>query len=174
LPLTVAAYVMRPIEARDAQFIIDLHAAQHVRELLVGPTLELLQRGIAASAADQWIVLDGDERVGMIIYARLEPWLFEIRRMIALHEGRGIGSFALAFALDDIFEMHKAHRAYLEVHAKNMRARALYQRFGFRYEGAYRNGAVNPLTGAYEDLCIYGLLEDSFRSKKTTRRQSQR
>jgi len=165
---------MRPIEARDAQFIVDLHAAPHVREVLIGPTLELLQRGIAASAADQWIVLDGDERVGMIIYARLEPWLFEIRRMIALYEGRGIGSFALAFALDDIFEMDKANRAYLEVHAKNMRARALYQRFGFRYEGAYRDGAVNPLTGAYEDLCIYGLLEDSFRARKATRRQPQR
>ncbi len=165
---------MRPIEARDAQFIIDLHAAPHVREVLVGPTFEQVERGIAAAPADQWIVLEGDDRVGMIMYARLEPWLFEIRRMIALHQSRGIGAFALSFALDDIFETHRAHRAYLEVHAKNMRARALYQRFGFRYEGAYRDGAVNPLTGAYEDLCIYGLLEDSFRAKKATRHRPRR
>jgi hypothetical protein len=38
---------MRPIEARDAQFIIDLHAAPHARELLIGPTFEQVERGIA-------------------------------------------------------------------------------------------------------------------------------
>ena len=145
-----------------------LHSVRHARDLLIGPTEEEIKKSIERSTAGQFIVLAGDERVGMLMLAELEPWLYEIRRMISLHEGRGIGTYALTWAMGHIFEERHAHRAYLEVHARNVRARSLYERCGFLCEGTYRDGARNPQTGAYEDLCIYGLLEGEYRRRLTT------
>jgi diamine N-acetyltransferase len=64
-----------------------------------------------------------------------------------------------------MFDEQSAHRAFLEVYAHNTRARKLYERFGFTYEGTYRDGARNPRTGRYEDLCIYGLLDNEYKQQ---------
>jgi RimJ/RimL family protein N-acetyltransferase len=156
---------MRRAEPTDAQFIVDLHRLPHVRDLLDAPTFELVQRSLTASRDETHIVVKGDEAAGMIVFAELAPWLFEIRRMIAARPGVGVGSFALAWTLDRIFVQRPAHRAYLEVHARNHGARRLYERCGFLYEGTYRDGARNPTSGAFEDLCIYGMLADEYRAK---------
>jgi RimJ/RimL family protein N-acetyltransferase len=153
---------IRPIAAGEGAFIVELHALPHVRDLLIPPTRDQVEEGIRRGSAEQWIVVDGDERVGMVVFAFIEPWLVEVRRMIAKRPGTGVGWFLLKRVAAHAFG-RDAHRLYLEVHAKNTRARALYERFGFVYEGTYRDGAKNPLTGDYEDLCIYGMLEREYR-----------
>ena len=101
----------------------------------------------------------------MVGFEEVLPWLYEIRIVLSKYPGRGIGTFAFEAALEGIFTQHHAHRAYLEVQERNGAARRIYERSGFTYEGTYRHGARNPQTGVYEDLCIYGMLEDEYRTR---------
>jgi RimJ/RimL family protein N-acetyltransferase len=166
LSLKAGSYISRAAQRDDVEFILALHRLPHVRDVLNVPTIEQAERSIATGSAQQLIILEGEERVGMLMYAQVEPWLFEIRLMISKHPGRGIGTFAFESALERIFEQHRAHRAYLEVHASNAVARRLYEHGGFTYEGAYRHGARHAETGAFEDLCVYAMLEDEYRARK--------
>jgi RimJ/RimL family protein N-acetyltransferase len=162
----MSRYAMRPIGPSDAAFIVELHSSAHARDFFPVAKLEWVEHRLADRDVEHWIVYEGDERVGMVAFARIQPWLFEIRIMPSKHQRRGIGTFAFEAALERIFVHHRAHKAYLEVHARNALARRLYERRGFTYEGTYRDGAVNPQTGAYEDLCIYGMLEDEYRDRR--------
>lgn len=164
---------MRPMDPGDVGFVVDLHRQPHVRDLLFAPKAEHVQRALANSSVEHHIVLDVETPVGLLILAQVVPaWLFEIRHMISKHESRGIGSFAMAWALERIFENGRAHRVYLEVHARNVRARTLYERFGFALEGTYRDGAQNPISKAYEDLCFYGMLEQDYRHHREPAQRS--
>ena len=165
LSLSTGRYLSRAAQPSDAAFIVALHRLPHVHDVLDAPTIEQVERSIAAGAAEQLIILDGEEPVGFLMYAKVQPWLFEIRLMMSKHPGRGIGTFAFEAALERIFKHHRAHRAYLEVHASNAIARRLYERSGFRYEGAHRDGARRDESGGFEDLCVYGMLEDEYRAK---------
>ena len=160
---------VRPARTGEALVIVELHAPEHVSRILEMPPVDGVARGLRNPSLEHHLIFDNTEPVGFVLLARVAPWLYEIRHMVAKHEARGIGSFALRWALERIFDEHGAHRAYLEVHAGNVRARSLYERFGFVYEGAWREGARNPITGGYEDLCIYGLLETEYREMRRGR-----
>jgi len=160
------AYTIRPAQSSDAAFLVELHELPHAREYFAVPQVEQVERRIEGSDTEHWIVLKDDECVGMVGFGEVTPWLFEIRIMLSKRQGRGVGSFAFEATLERIFEHHRAHRAYLEVHARNTIARRLYERCGFTQEGIFRHGARNPETGAFEDLCAYGMLEDEYRSRR--------
>ncbi|MBV8667727.1 MAG: GNAT family N-acetyltransferase, partial [Candidatus Eremiobacteraeota bacterium] len=99
---------------------------------------------------------------------QIEPWLYEIRRVVSLREGLGVASFALAWTLEHLFRQRAAHRVYLEVTARNKRARRIYERHGFVLEGTYRDGYSNPTNGQFEDLCVYGLLAPEYEASSVT------
>ncbi|MBV8596330.1 MAG: hypothetical protein JOZ50_08770 [Candidatus Eremiobacteraeota bacterium] len=65
------------------------------------------------------------EVVGFIMFAQVEPWLYEIRTVVSLREGLGVASFALAWTLEHLFRQRAAHRVYLEV-LRAINARAAY------------------------------------------------
>jgi Acetyltransferase (GNAT) family len=71
--------------------------------------------------------------------------------------GRGGGRFALGYALWRAFEDLKVNRVYLEVVAKNVRARKLYERAGFRAEGFFRDG-YRADDGTFHDMVPYAML----------------
>lgn len=136
--------------------------------MLGAPTAEQIETSLRNPDAERFLILDGKTRAGLVALAQVDPpWLFEIRRVVSSYEHRGIGLFACRWTMRYIFEQRHAHRAYLEVHAKNIRARSLYEYCGFKYEGTYRDGARNSVTGKFEDLCVYGLLEDGYRTSST-------
>lgn len=71
---------------------------------------------------------------------------------MAVHDafaGRGAGSALLAAAVDLAERWWNIKRLELNVYADNMRAIALYERFGFEREGVHRNYAWRD--GAYVD-----------------------
>ena len=109
------------------------------------------------------IVLDGGGMPAAFWRASIEHgWLAEIRTLVAAVPAGGAGSWALRRALAWAFAERGAHRAYLYVTAANARARALYERHGLQLEGTERDAFRNA-AGSYEDLCVYGILENDYR-----------
>jgi RimJ/RimL family protein N-acetyltransferase len=155
-----APYSDRPLVADDAPFVVALHVAPHARAHVHAPTEEHVRATVNEADRERRIVLDSDGTpVGFWSLIVLGGgWLVELSRLIAIAPGRGIGTWALrrmtARALEDL----GAHKVYLEVTAGNAPARALYEREGFVLEGVFRDGYRDGGTGAYRDLCHYGLL----------------
>ncbi|HVA37051.1 MAG TPA: GNAT family N-acetyltransferase [Candidatus Dormibacteraeota bacterium] len=159
-------YRMRTATPADAPFILSLHALPHVAAVLSAPTEEQVLGAMESPDLGNHLVVDGaDAPVGLLLLAESTSWLYEVRRMAARDQGRGIGSFALAWALHHAFVERRAHRVYLEVHAANARARGLYEAQGFVHEGTWREGARSDDDGRYEDLCAYGILEREYRAR---------
>ncbi|MGA3035937.1 MAG: GNAT family protein [Vulcanimicrobiaceae bacterium] len=150
---------VRPASANDVDFIVSAQEAPHARGFL-----HHIDRATVLAALDQpdrraFIVTEAGERAGVMLfgYDAALPWLVEFRRVAIVRPGRGIGTAALRWAIEWCFNTIEAHRLWLEVVESNLRARALYERLGFIYEGAYRDGFRNA-DGGFEDLCVYGML----------------
>jgi len=153
-------YSDRLLVADDAPFVVALHAAPHARGLVLAPSEEHVRATVDEPDRERRIILDADGTpVGFWSLAVLGGgWLVELSRIVALAPRRGIGTFALRRMIARAFDDLAAHKVYLEVTAGNAPARALYEREGFVLEGTLRDGYHDDLTGAYKDLCHYGML----------------
>jgi RimJ/RimL family protein N-acetyltransferase len=76
------------------------------------------------------------------------------------HWGKGYGSEALELTLRYAFDELNLHRLTLTVIAYNQRAIALYERWGFKREGALRE--FGERDGERYDLYVYGLLRSEW------------
>lgn len=75
---------------------------------------------------------------------------------LAHYWDRGLGSEALGLALRYAFQEMNLHRLTLTVLATNPRAIRLYEKFGFRHEGTFRE--FGHRDGQRYDMLLYGLL----------------
>ncbi len=156
---------MRAISDIHPSIVIDMHRSPHVDGLLNTPTVDDVVRRSKHESSRDFVAFDSDGQVaGLLLMDRIDSWLYEISRIISVREGEGIGSSILRWALRHIFDENHAHRAFLEVHERNSRARRLYESLGFRQEGTYRDGFRNPVDGTFENLCPYGLLDVDYRA----------
>ena len=142
------------VVAREQRYLIFLEA----------PPLESVRKFIAQVLAKDWsqfyAVRDGqvvgwcdiirDERPGMTHTGRLGIGI------LPEHRGQKIGARLLAATVADAFQKGLT-RIELEVFASNVRARALYRRFGFVEEGRKRQ--ARRLDGACEDSIQMALLQ---------------
>ena len=150
---------VRPALADDVDFIVKAQETPHAFGFLHPTYRETVIAAIDQPDRLAFIVTEGDERAGMMLfgYDAVVPWIVELRRLAVVTPGRGIGTAAVQWAIKWSFETMKAHRLWLEVVESNLRARALYERAGFLYEGAYRDGFRNA-NGSFQNLCVYGML----------------
>jgi RimJ/RimL family protein N-acetyltransferase len=155
---------MRPASAFDPSIIISMHERSHVTGLLNVPFLEEVLGRRKHESSDDFVAIDSTGNpVGLLLLDRVHSWLCEMSRILVVREHEGIGSFIMDWALRYAFDEHHVHRIFLEVHERNVRARRLYEQFGFIQEGTYRDGFRNPENGRFENLCPYGLLEGDYR-----------
>ncbi len=75
--------------------------------------------------------------------------------------GHGFGEEATRVMLDHGFLNLNLHRIYLSVIAYNDRALKLYEKIGFRNEGAAREGIYKD--GAFHDVVNMGILKKEYR-----------
>jgi RimJ/RimL family protein N-acetyltransferase len=159
---------MRPASEADSAAIVRMHELPHVSALLNTPTPDDVKRRLERSSSFDFIAVDASgEPAGLLMVDRIDSWLYDVGRILAAREREGIGSSMMRWALQFAFETNGAHRVFLEVHESNVRARRLYESFGFTQEGTYRDGFRSPLDGHFENLCPYGLLESDYFAAKS-------
>lgn len=129
--------------------------------------LERLSDGVGLSAG---IWLD-DEMVGDVglFHFEARSRSIEIGYWIAAKaEGRGIVSRATSALIDYAFGELELRRVEIKCAASNVRSRAIPVRLGFTLEATHRR--AEPVGDVWEDLLVYGLLEEEWANEKPERR----
>jgi diamine N-acetyltransferase len=99
------------------------------------------------------------KKVGYIIIAAIENKnkSIEFRRIVVIEKGKGYGKEALRLVKKMAFEKLGAHRLWLDVREKNIRAQYVYKSQGFKEEGKLRESII--YNGKYESLIVMSILE---------------
>lgn len=110
---------------------------------------------------------ESDRRVmGFVILSGLQNShrSVEFMRIVVTDKGKGYGRAAVGAIKRYAFDTLSAHRLWLDVKEHNTRARAIYEKEGFRYEGTLRECLKGP-TG-FESLVVMSMLEQEFRDAR--------
>ncbi len=112
-----------------------------------------------------WLIEAGNVRIG---YFRTAPEYPGQSRSLLLgadlhrdFRGRGFGLQAWCCFIDWVLESEAVSRLALEVLSNNHRALRLYQRLGFRHEGARRSALARQ--GVLVDSICMGMLREEWR-----------
>jgi len=152
------SFSIRGATAADAEFVLELFSRPHVRQFALGPrSADDFAAGLTRSGKENAIIERDGVPFGNLVLGTALPWLLEFQVVAVAENGRGGGRFALGYALWRAFEDLKVNRVYLEVVAKNVRARKLYERAGFRAEGFFRDG-YRADDGTFHDMVPYAML----------------
>ncbi|WP_277490454.1 MULTISPECIES: GNAT family protein [unclassified Breznakia] len=109
------------------------------------------------------IVEENDEYLGTISLKNIDQKNKNAEYAISIRDiakGKGIAALATEQILKYAFNELQLDRIYLCVLNINKRANRFYEKFGFVYEGKFRNHLHNDL--GYHDLLWYGLLKDEY------------
>jgi diamine N-acetyltransferase len=88
----------------------------------------------------------------------------ELKRLVVHPPGQGLGRQILAELIRMVFDEFHAHRLFLDVFDDNLRARHIYQSFGFVDEGLLREAALRH--GQYCSLRLMSLLDREHAARK--------
>jgi diamine N-acetyltransferase len=101
--------------------------------------------------------------IGFIMLAGLqgENRSIEFMRIVVTDKGKGYGRAAVRAIKRYAFDTLSAHRLWLDVKEQNTRARAVYAKEGFRYEGTLRECLKGP--EGFESLVVMSVLEQEYR-----------
>jgi diamine N-acetyltransferase len=100
----------------------------------------------------------------ILIGCRSQNQSIELKRMVVQSKGRGFGRAALRVAKKIAFDDLGAHRFWLDVKRRNVRAKALYDSEGFVQEGELRE-AVRVQDG-FESLVVMSMLVTEFGARR--------
>lgn len=127
---------------------------------------EALHRAALTDSGVEHLIVESapsSRPVGFVILRGLkdEARSLELKRIVVTDKGSGYGRAAVRAIKQRAFGALLAHRLWLDVKAHNARARAVYEKEGFRYEGTLRE----CLKGAdgFESLVVMSILEQEYR-----------
>jgi diamine N-acetyltransferase len=102
------------------------------------------------------------QRIGFAILAGLqgENRSIEFMRIVVTDKGKGYGRAAVSAIKHHAFDALSAHRLWLDVKEQNTRARTVYEKEGFRYEGTLRECLKGP--EGFESLMVMSILEQEY------------
>jgi RimJ/RimL family protein N-acetyltransferase len=105
---------------------------------------------------------DTGDRLGFLMLFGLasRDKAIEFRRIVIVNQGRGVGRASLRAVKAYAFNKLNAHRLWLDVKSKNVRARHLYQSEGFVEEGVMRECLFED--GQFESLVLMSVLRQEF------------
>jgi RimJ/RimL family protein N-acetyltransferase len=159
---------LRPTMQSDLDFVLSLE--QDPENLPFITPWERTQHEAAIRFPDfrHFIVEGGEalEPVGFVILigCRSQHRALELKRMVVQHKGQGCGRAALRVVKKVAFDDLGAHRLWLDVKKRNVRARALYDSEGFVVEGELREAVRVP--GGYESMTLMSMLQAEFAQRR--------
>jgi diamine N-acetyltransferase len=109
----------------------------------------------------------GLDAVGFVILigCRSRHQSLELKRMVINEKGRGYGRAALRVSKKVAFDDLGAHRLWLDVKSRNVRALAFYEHEGFVVEGRLRE-AIRVADG-FETMVVMSMLQPEFAVRRS-------
>lgn len=161
--------MLRRLERKDAEFMLEWMHDKDIRQAFRFPfeqsTLESVTAFIDNSFSDtdrHFAVVDAaDEYLGTISLKNISREDYSAEYAIVIRRrarGTGVAKRATRELLEYAFDTLGLHKVYLNVLEKNERARRLYAKCGFEYEGLSKDAIM--LDGKYESLAWYGIIND--------------
>ncbi len=159
---------LRPTTVADLDYVLAAEQADENRAFVTPWPRE--QHGAALSDADllhRIIENEEGERVGFMLVAGVaQPHRsIEFRRIVVTRKGRGYGHAAVRAMQDLAFIDLRAHRLWLDVKEHNTRARGLYEREGFVFEGCLRECLLG--SRGFESVVLMSMLESEYRARRS-------
>jgi len=158
---------LRLANSSDIPQIIELERLPQSRQF-IGQWSEERHRATLASPDARYYLADGaDDRLDAYIILRgfaESNHAVELKRVAVRTPGNGVGKAILEELLRIVFVEHSAHRLFLDVFESNARARHVYERLGFVYEGRLRDAAF--VDGEYHSLLLMSLLEPEYATRR--------
>src|SRR6478609_9559954 len=148
MPATV---ILRPSEPGDIDFVLAAEADPEAAPNIGPRTRERHLQALTNPDEEHLMILSEERPVGFALLTDLtgSNRNFEIHTIVITERGRGFGQAALELIIDRAFEVHGAHRVWLDAVGANARARHVYEKLGFTYEGAWRE-AWRSADGSYD------------------------
>jgi diamine N-acetyltransferase len=151
---------IRPARPDDIGFVLEAQADPEAAPNIGSRPGERHLESIAGADEELLIVTAAGRPVGYALLTDLSGSNrnFEIHTIVIAERGQGFGQAALRLILDRGFDVHGAHRMWLDAVGNNDRARHVYEKIGFTYEGAWRE-AWHADDGSWQALIFLGMLD---------------
>lgn len=159
---------LRPTMLSDLDFVVGVEQDASNRPFITPWERTQHEGAIRFPDARHFIVELDAERVGFVILqgCRSPHRSVELKRIVLGPKGQGVGRVCVRLLKKMAFESLGAHRFWLDVKGRNLRAQALYRGEGFVEEGRLRECVrAEPTPGqapddgaGYDDLIVMSLL----------------
>jgi aminoglycoside 6'-N-acetyltransferase len=140
-PAVAPGVALRPATEADLDAILAAERSDAARPFVGQYPRERHAAAIADPGEELLVIAEGDGGfAGYVLLGGIAnpDTGVELRRVVVTRPGEGIGTAALAQALDRAFTAHRTHRVWLDVRIDNHRARRAYATAGFRTDGVLR------------------------------------
>lgn len=136
-------------EQDNAQYVGQWTREQHLNALENEDTLHIIVEDSNTTKLVGYVIMAGLQNPNNNV---------EFRRIVICNKGNGMGRETLRLIKKVAFEELGAHRLWLDVRSKNLRAQNLYKSGGFKEEGVLRECIL--YNGDYESLILMSILEN--------------
>lgn len=156
--------VLRTTEEKDLEFVVNAEGnpinaqyvtvwsrEQHKNALLEKDILHLIVEDSITNKPVGYVIIAGIKNPSKNI---------EFRRIVISDKGKGRGRETLRLIKKIAFNRLGAHRLWLDVRCKNLKAKSLYKSEGFVEEGILRECVF--YNGEYESLIIMSILKEEY------------
>lgn len=163
---------LRKLEKKDAELMLewmqDIEISKNFQFDTKAMNLDKVKSFIEKSKIESEnihlaIVESDDEYLGTISLKNIDYKNNNAEYAISLRKraiGKNVAFLATKLILEYAFDELKLEKVYLNVYSKNMRAIKFYEKFGFIYEGEFRNHIQKD--GIYENLKWYSILRSDY------------
>ena len=165
----IARVRLRPTMQSDLDYVLSLE--QDPDNLPYITPWERMQHEAAIRFPDfrHFIIEAGSglDRAGFLILigCRNQHQCIELKRMVVQHKGRGFGHAAVRQVKKIAFDDLGAHRFWLDIKKRNLRAQDIYAKEGFVREGELRE-AVKVKDG-FDSLIVMSMLAAEYAQRRT-------
>lgn len=166
--------VLRPLSIKDAPIFRSwLNNKEVTKNLIVQKAPSLVEEikwikdQIKSKENHVWSILDEYKKLIGNIHLRYDSKNSIGHFGIVIGEktawGKGYGKEAFEAVINFAFNKLKCNRLELFVFSKNERAKKLYKKLGFVYEGRQRQKHYNLITKKFEDDEVYSILRREYK-----------
>lgn len=158
--------LLRPASPADLPQIITLERLPEARRYVGQWSEDHHARALSSPDARYFVHEDSNgllQAYIILLGFEQDPRSIEFKRFVVAQPGRGLGRRLLSELLHIVFDEIRAHRFFLDVVEDNLRARHLYESFGFVEEGVMREATQRE--GAWLSLVLMSLLHHEYRDR---------